>query len=169
GGEVFLMARPADGKYTDSDTYNLYIWQDLDRKPFYYFKGKKCFLNMQFSDDTEFNSSNDKLIRYENEKKILEALTFTTQRNHTRLGRRVQGSLIQIMAMGGDINLQEGITEEKDLGLVERLKAMVGFPDELVAEQLEEVLTSEEAVAENEKRHMRILDAIKAFGEGIIN
>ncbi len=85
------------------------------------------------------------------------------------LKRRVLGTPLQIVAMAGDMNLIEGkIKEEKNRGLVERLKAAAGLSDEEVRDQLEEVLTSKEAVAENQKRNQRILDAIKAFGEGII-
>lgn len=85
------------------------------------------------------------------------------------LGRRVAGTPFQIAAMAGDVNLLEGeIKEEKNRGLVERLKAVAGLSDEEVREQLEEVFASNEAIAENEKRNQRILDAIKAFGEKVI-
>jgi hypothetical protein len=39
---------------------------------------------------------------------------------------------------------------------------------EQVRAQLEEVLTSKEAIAENERRNKRVLEAIKAFGESIL-
>ena len=85
------------------------------------------------------------------------------------LKRRVLGTPLQIAAMAGDVNLRKGeIKEEENRGLVERLKDAACLSDEEVTYQLKEVLTSNEAVAENEKRNQRILNAIRAFGEGII-
>lgn len=82
------------------------------------------------------------------------------------LGRRVKGTPLQIAAMAGDVDLREGIQEEKDRGMVERLIAAGNLSHEEVVEQLQ-VMTSEEAQQENEKRNQRILAAIIKFGESI--
>ena len=83
------------------------------------------------------------------------------------LGRWIQGTLLQIAAMAGDVDLKAGIIEEKEHGLVERLKLAGKLSAEEVAEQLK-VITSDEAKQANEKRNQRVLDVIKKFGEGII-
>src|SRR5262249_25518443 len=75
---------------------------------------------------------------------------------------------LQIAAMAGDFDLKNRVKEEKNRGLVERLQLAGQLSDEEVAEQLREVLTSKEAIAENEKRNQRIFAAIKAFGEDLI-
>ena len=82
-------------------------------------------------------------------------------------GRLCAGTLLQIASLAGDVDLQEGIQEEKKRGLVERLAAVGQLAPEKVKEQLA-VITSRKAIAENEKRNKRVLDAIKAFGEGIL-
>ncbi len=83
------------------------------------------------------------------------------------LQRDLEGTLIQIAAMAGDVDLKPGIVKEEEQGVVERLIAVAGLSSEEVAEQLK-VVTSEEAIRENEARNQQILGAIKRFGEGII-
>jgi hypothetical protein len=84
------------------------------------------------------------------------------------LGRKVQGTPLQIAAMAGDVDLKKEILDEKDRGLVERLALAGGLSKEQVAEQLE-VITGSEAKQKNEKRNLRILTAIKVFGRAIHN
>src|SRR3990167_4206260 len=118
-----------------------------------------------------------RLILRGEEKEVEEALALVQQnpdllRYFAKMkdprGRWVQRTPLQIAAMAGDVDLREGIREEKNRGLVERLKLAGRLPDEEVKEQLEAVLTSKEAIEANEKRNNRVLDVIKAFGEGII-
>ncbi len=114
------------------------------------------------------------------------------------LGRAVKGTLLQIAAMVGDVDLKEGMEEElkkaeekeqkaatlqdktdakkakenlkKQRGVVERLAAIKGgLSPEKVAAQLTEVITSENAIKENQQRVDRIVEAIKTFGEGILD
>ena len=118
-----------------------------------------------------------RLILRGEEKEVKEALALVQQnpdllRYFAKMkdprGRWVNRTPLQIAAMAGDVDLQEGIRKEKNRGLVERLKLAGRLPDEEVKEQLEAVLTSKEAIEANEKRNNRVLDVIKAFGEGII-
>lgn len=86
------------------------------------------------------------------------------------LNRRVQGTPLQIAAMAGDIDLQEGITDPKKRGAVEQLIAVSNLSKEEIAEQLTDIeiaITGNAATQENEKRNERVLNAIKTFGEGI--
>ncbi len=83
------------------------------------------------------------------------------------LKRSVEGTILQIAAMAGDVGLKPGITNKKEQGAVERIIAAARLSQEEVAEQLK-VVNSEEAIRENKARNKQILDAIKKFGEGII-
>lgn len=83
-------------------------------------------------------------------------------------GRRVAGTLLQIAAMAGDVNLKEGIQEEKHRGAVERVIAVAKLSPEEAARQVFDVIGSNEAKEANEKRNQRVMDAIKRLGEGII-
>ncbi len=83
------------------------------------------------------------------------------------LQRPVEGTLLQIAAMAGDVDLRMRIKKEEERGAVERLIAAAGLSRDEVAEQLK-VVTSEEAIRGNEARNQQILETIKRFGEGII-
>jgi hypothetical protein len=82
------------------------------------------------------------------------------------LGRRVKGTLLQIAAMAGDVDLKAGIRNEKVRGMAERLIAAGNLSQEEVAEQLQ-VITCHEAQLENEARIQHILSAVKKFGTSI--
>ena len=85
-----------------------------------------------------------------------------------RLGRRVQGTLLQIAAMAGDVNLRELKEEEKQhRGIVELLQEAGNLSKDNVAKQLHPVLFSEEAIKANEARNKRIQAAVEHFAEGI--
>jgi hypothetical protein len=110
------------------------------------------------------------------EKDVKEALTLIKKnpdllRYHTLatdpLGRQIKGTPLQIAAIAGDMDLKEGIQDEKDRGMVERLIAASNLSKEEVANQLE-CITSIKAKQINEKRNQRILSAIIRFGEAII-
>lgn len=83
------------------------------------------------------------------------------------LGRPAKGTLLQLAAMGGDVDLKAEIKEDKDRGLCERLIRIGNLSEAEVAEQLK-VINSPEAKAANESRNERILSAIKRFGKGIL-
>jgi len=109
------------------------------------------------------------------EKEVEEALALIKKnpdllRYHTiatdPLGRLMKGTPLQIAAIAGDVDLRDGIQEEKDRGMVERLIAVGNLSKEEVAEQLK-IITSKEAREENEKRNQRVLSAIKKFGQSI--
>jgi hypothetical protein len=82
------------------------------------------------------------------------------------LGRCVKGTLLQIAAMAGDVDLKAGILDEKDRGMVERLITTSNLSREEVAEQLQ-VITGQEAQLDNEARNQQILAAMKKFGTEI--
>lgn len=82
------------------------------------------------------------------------------------LKRRVKGTLLQIAAMAGDVDLKPGIREEKDRGMVERLIAVGRLSQEEVVEQLK-VIIGEAAQHENEARNQCVLAAIIKFGNSI--
>lgn len=107
-------------------------------------------------------------------------LNITSKRGHTPKGRAVKAKILQIAAMAGDFDLQEGMEEkiqqagdkekiQKQRGIVERLAAIENglSPDEVKA-QLEEVLTGEKAKQQNQQRVDRITEAVKRFGEGLL-
>ncbi len=81
-------------------------------------------------------------------------------------GRAVEGDLLQIAAMAGDFNLKKDL-EEKTCGIVERLAEAARLSKKETDKRLQ-VITSEQAQLENEKRNQRVLNAVKAFGLGII-
>ncbi len=81
-------------------------------------------------------------------------------------GTPVTGNLIKIAAMGGDVDLKEGIEDEKQRGIVERLKAAGGLSDERVADDLK-CITSKEAKNDNKVRIKRYVDILIKFGESI--
>ena len=86
-----------------------------------------------------------------------------------RLGRRVQGTLLQIAAMAGDVNLRELKEEEKQhRGIVELLQEAGNLLNDDVAKQLHPVLFSEAAIKANEARNEYILTALKQFAESIL-
>jgi len=82
------------------------------------------------------------------------------------LGTPVTGTLLQLAAMAGDVNLKSDITNEKDRGLVERLADAGGLSKERVAEDLA-CITSKEAQDANDKRVERYLAIIKKFGNSL--
>ena len=101
-------------------------------------------------------------------KKYPLILQYSTQ-GRDRLGRCVKGTLLQIAAMAGDVNIRELSEEEKNhRGIVERLREAGNLSAEDVAKQLHPVLFSEEAMQANAARNKRILDAVKQFGESIL-
>lgn len=83
------------------------------------------------------------------------------------LGRKAKGTLLQLAAIAGDVDLKAGIQDEKERGLVERIANITKLSQEDIALQLQ-VVTSKEAKQANQNRNKRILDAVKRFGEGII-
>ena len=86
-----------------------------------------------------------------------------------RLGRRVQGKLLQIAAMAGDVNIRELKEGEKQhRGIVELLQEAGNLSSDDVAKQLHQVLFSEKAIKANEARNERILAAVERFGDGIL-
>jgi len=80
-----------------------------------------------------------------------------------RLNRRVQGTLLQIAAMAGDVSLS---STDKG-GLVERLKLAGKLTNEEVRDHLE-VVTGSDAKLENEKRNQRVLQALEKFVHGFL-
>ncbi|HSW71633.1 MAG TPA: hypothetical protein VLH77_06640 [Gammaproteobacteria bacterium] len=148
---------------------------DDETKPFSIEERKKFML---FGAKSEYFISKQAatlILRGEKED-IEKALALVKQNPHivhcvTRafdpLQRSVKGTLIQIAAMAGDVGLKPGIVKGEEQGAVESLIAVAGLSRDEVAEQLK-VLTSEEAIRENEARNQQILKAIKRFGEGII-
>lgn len=83
------------------------------------------------------------------------------------LKRTVKGTLLQIAAMAGDVNLNPGIHDEKELGLVERLQIAGKLSNEEVRDQLE-VITGCEAKQENEKRNQLVIMAMDKFMNRIL-
>lgn len=79
----------------------------------------------------------------------------------------VIGDLLQIAAMAGDFDLKEGITQEKEQGLVERLAKAGGLSPEAVAKKLE-IITSKESMCQNEKRNISHLNALEECGESLL-
>jgi hypothetical protein len=82
------------------------------------------------------------------------------------LGRRVKGTLLQIAAMAGDVDLRPDIKKEKDKGLVERLISLGHFTKEEIAQQLE-CITSREAKKINHERNQRVINAVIQFGKDL--
>jgi len=82
------------------------------------------------------------------------------------LGRRVRGTLLQIAAMGGDVDLIPYITDSSQRGAVEKLAAAGNLFKQEIIDQLK-CVTSDEALRANEVRNKRILAAIKKFGNAI--
>ena len=71
--------------------------------------------------------------------------------------------------MAGDVNIRELNEEEKNYrGIVELLQEAGELSNDDVAKQLHPVLFSEEAIQANAARNKRILDAVKQFGESIL-
>ena len=86
----------------------------------------------------------------------------------TPQGQPVWGSFLQFFAMLGDVDVHPNLQNDRDRGMVERIKKAANLSDDIVAEQLAEVITSEKAVKANQKRNKHVLDAIKVFGNAII-
>ncbi len=84
-----------------------------------------------------------------------------------RLGRVVEGTPLQIAWMAGDIDMINKVTKQKACGVAERLITVSGLSQHIVEKQ-KEVITSKEAIQKNSERNNRYLDAIKKFGEGLI-
>lgn len=82
------------------------------------------------------------------------------------LGTPVTGTLLQLAAMAGDVDLRDGIKKEKDRGLVERLVDAGNLSKERVAKDLA-CITSKEAQDANDKRVERYLTIIKKFGNSL--
>jgi hypothetical protein len=110
------------------------------------------------------------------EKSINEALDLIRKKPdllhyHTQAtdpqGRIVQGTIIAIAAMAGDLDCIPGITSEENRGAVERLALAGGLSKEEVIDQLQ-VITSKESQVINEQRNQRILGFIKQFGYGVL-
>jgi hypothetical protein len=87
---------------------------------------------------------------------------------HDRFGTCIEGTLLEIAAMAGDVNLRELKKGEEDHGMVELLKKAGKLSEEEVAKQLYSVLFSDEAKAANEARKKDVLDVLKEFGESLI-
>lgn len=83
------------------------------------------------------------------------------------LQRKVKGTLLQIVAMAADVVSVDGIENEEEHGLVERLAIMGKLSTEEITSQLQ-IITSHEAKRANEKRNQRILNAVKRFGEELL-
>lgn len=99
--------------------------------------------------------------------KIDRVLLFEMIETIDPLGRKVRGTLLQIAAMAGDVDLLAGITEEKEHGLVEQLAQAGNLTAVEIAEQLQ-VIASPKAKQANEARNKRVLDAIIKFGGALI-
>lgn len=83
------------------------------------------------------------------------------------LGRQVQGTLLQIAAMGGDIDHRDGIVKQKKHGMVEKIISLGYLTKEEIAEQLQ-CITSDEAQKINEERNKHVLATIQKFCEKLI-
>lgn len=81
--------------------------------------------------------------------------------------RCIKGTLLQIAAMAGDMDLVDGIVDEKDQGVVRRLIQAGDLSRSEIIEQLK-CITSEDAQQKNKERNERILNAIIKFAKGII-
>ncbi len=82
------------------------------------------------------------------------------------VGRRIEGTLLQIAAMTGDVNLWKQ-SNEQDNGMVERLIVAGKLSNEEIVKQLTPIF-SFNAMRKNEKRNSSILTALKEFTEGLI-
>jgi hypothetical protein len=98
-------------------------------------------------------------------KKTPSILNYSVQAADPK-GRTLERKPLQIAAMAGDFDFKEDLAE-KDRGIVERLALAASLSKEEIDEQLQ-IITSEEAIHQNEARNQRVLTAIKAFGEGIL-
>lgn len=74
------------------------------------------------------------------------------------LNRRVEGTLLQIAAMAGDVNLSKTDTD----GVVEKLKFAGKLSDEETRDHLE-VITGHNAIIANKKRNQLTLNALEKF------
>lgn len=83
------------------------------------------------------------------------------------LGRIVVGTLLQIAAMCGDVNLKKGKLKVEDLSLVARLKSAGKLLDKDAKDQLE-VITSDNAIKENERRNQLVISAMNQFMNSIL-
>jgi hypothetical protein len=61
--------------------------------------------------------------------------------------------------MLGDVNLKKNISDEKQMGLVERFKLAANLSDEIISSELK-VVTGKEAIAATHQRNQLILDAV---------
>ena len=82
-------------------------------------------------------------------------------------GRTIKQRVFEIAFMAGDVDVKEGITDEKEKGLVERITIACEVSQARI-DEAKQVLLSEEAIKENAERNQRIMAAVKKFGEGII-
>lgn len=81
-------------------------------------------------------------------------------------GTLVTGTLLQIAAMAGDVNLKPKIEDETQRGLVERLAEAGGLSKDEVAKALE-CVNSQPAIQANEARVARYLAIIEKFGTSL--
>jgi hypothetical protein len=110
-------------------------------------------------------ASVDYVIKLVNEKRV--PLTLSTKGQNAR-EQWVEGTLLQIAAMAGDVNLRKKTAKEKDHGLVELLAEAGKLSQEEVANQIHAVLFTEEAQQKNKERKQLVIDALVAFANNII-